>query len=118
MRFFFFFLRSMAVVAFSVGLVHCLLNQQIFFSTKILLKIVHTALFTHLKIILLQYFQFLAKYTVSKHVIPCETRLYHNRRRKLKFWGPSICRQTDIERTQTNALSHRLDKATASVIIE
>ena len=43
---------------FLVGLVHCLWDLQVLFSTKTTLKLGPTALFTHLKIILLQCFQF------------------------------------------------------------
>ena len=45
----------------SVGLMHCSRDPQTSFLTKISLKMSHTALFIHLKIILLQYFQFSAK---------------------------------------------------------
>ena len=48
-----FFLVENRVSAFLVGLVHCSRDPQIFFSTKFLFKMGHTALFTHLKIILL-----------------------------------------------------------------
>ena len=41
-----------------VGLMHCSLDPQISFFVKLSLKIGPTALFIHLKIILLQYFQF------------------------------------------------------------
>ena len=41
-----------------VGSMHCLLDLQVFFSAKKTLKLGPTALFTHLKIILLQCFQF------------------------------------------------------------
>ena len=44
----------------SVGLVYYLQNLQTSFLTKFLLKISLTALFIHIKIILLQCFQFLA----------------------------------------------------------
>ena len=44
----------------SVGPVHCSRDLQILFSAKFSLKLGHTALFTHLKIILLQCFQFSA----------------------------------------------------------
>ena len=44
---------------FFVGPVHYLQNLQIRNSLKFSLKLSPTALFTHLKIILLQYFQFL-----------------------------------------------------------
>ena len=42
----------------SMGSMHCLWDPQTFFLTKFSLKMDHTALFTNLKIILLQYFQF------------------------------------------------------------
>ena len=42
----------------SMGLMHCLWDPQTFFLAKFLLKMGPTALFTNLKIILLQYFQF------------------------------------------------------------
>ena len=43
----------MGVVAFSVGLVHCLRDTQTFFLTKLSLKMSLTVLFTYLKFILL-----------------------------------------------------------------
>ena len=49
----------MWLYAFLVVTVHCSRDSQFFFSTKLSLKIDPTILFTHLKIILLQYFQFL-----------------------------------------------------------
>ena len=55
--FFFSLLRSM-FQCFPMGPVHCSWDLQTYFSTKFLLKMGPTALFTHLKIILLQYFQF------------------------------------------------------------
>ena len=45
----------------SLSLMHGSQDLQTFFLTNLLLKMDHTILFTHLKIILLQYFQFLAK---------------------------------------------------------
>ena len=56
--FFFFFFWEKRVF---VGLVHCSWDSQTSFSAKLSLKMGLTALFTHLKIILLQYFQFSAK---------------------------------------------------------
>ena len=44
---------------FLVGLMHCSWDPQVFFLAKTTLKLGLMALFTHLKIILLQYFQFL-----------------------------------------------------------
>ena len=61
---FFFFLGKVCLCgfyAFLVGLVHCSWDPQISFLTKLSLKIGSIALFTHLKIILLQYFQFSTK---------------------------------------------------------
>ena len=43
---------------FLVGPMHCSQDPQVFFSLKTTLKLGPTPLFTHLKIILLQYFQF------------------------------------------------------------
>ena len=43
---------------FSVGHMHCSQDLQVLLSPKITLKLDPTVLFTHLKIILLQYFQF------------------------------------------------------------
>ena len=60
LRFFFFFLEAhfVAVVFFQWVLCTVHGTHKPLFSTKLSLKIGHTALFTHLKIILLQYFQF------------------------------------------------------------
>ena len=44
---------------FSVSPMHYSRDPQILYSTKKTLKLCFTVLFTHLKIILLQYFQFL-----------------------------------------------------------
>ena len=48
-----------------MGLMYCLRDPQTFFLTKILLKMSHMTLFTHLKIILLQCFQFLVFSKIS-----------------------------------------------------
>ena len=48
-----------------MGPMHCLRDPQTFFLTKILLKMSHMALFAHLKIILLQCFQFLVFNKIS-----------------------------------------------------
>jgi len=48
---------SMFVIK-TVGLVHCSQDPQVLFSPKTTLKLGPTTLFTHLKNILLQYFQF------------------------------------------------------------
>ena len=48
----------MQVCIFYVGFVHCLRDPQVLFSAKTTLKLGPMVLFTHLKIILLQYFQF------------------------------------------------------------
>ena len=48
---------------------HCLRDPQTFFSNYFFIKIGLTALFTHLIIILLQCFQFLAKQAVSKRTL-------------------------------------------------
>ena len=57
---------------FCVRLVHCSRDLQILFSTKTTLKLGLIVLFTHLKIILLQYFQFSVfssqQSTVSKQI--------------------------------------------------
>ena len=45
-------------LAFCVGPVHCLRDPQVFILANFSLKRGHTTLFTHLKFILLQYFQF------------------------------------------------------------
>ena len=64
--FFFFFLGRSAFQVWQW--VPCTIHKthKSLFSTKLSLKINHTALFTHLKIILLQYFQFSVKLAVSK----------------------------------------------------
>ena len=67
LRFFLFFCFcfekhiSVAVVVFPADPMYCSRDPQTSFSTKLSLKIGLMALFTHLKIILLQYFQFSAK---------------------------------------------------------
>ena len=63
-EFFFFFFGKVCLCgfyAFLVGLVHCSWDQQISFFNKTFIKIGSIALFTHLKIILLQYFHFSTK---------------------------------------------------------
>ena len=56
--FFFLFFCSAAIVDFVNGFVYYLRSHKLHFSTTFLLKMGSTALFTHLKIILLQCFQF------------------------------------------------------------
>ena len=54
------FSSMFASVHFLVGPMHCSRDLQVLFSAKTTLKLGPTTLFTHLKIILLQYFQFSA----------------------------------------------------------
>ena len=62
--FFFFFFKLAFVDIFTVNstLVHYLRTQKLYFLATFLLKMSPTILFTHLKIILLQYFQFQQKF--------------------------------------------------------
>ena len=53
------FARFPAMRFWMVGPMHCSRDPQVLFSAKLSLKLSPTALFTHLKFILLQYFQFL-----------------------------------------------------------
>ena len=60
----------MQVCIFYVGSVHCLRDPQVLFSAKTILKLGLTVLFTHLKIILLQHFQFLAISSIQINPTP------------------------------------------------
>ena len=65
--------------------IHCLWTHKYHFSIIFLLKMSHTILFTHLKIILLQYFQFFSFNKISS--IQTDQKChYFNFLREIVFW--------------------------------
>ena len=58
-----------ALGIFSVGPMHCSLDLQVRKNANVKLKLSPMALFTYLKIILLQYFQFLAISVIQTHLM-------------------------------------------------
>ena len=75
--FFLFFIHTFLwLLVFPVGLVHCSRDPQTFFLTKFSLKMSLTALFTHLKINLLQCFQFSVLSKISYIQIHLTSHIY------------------------------------------
>ena len=79
--FFIFYLVQPALVDFftlNSVFVHCLRTHKFHFSVIFLLKMGHTTLFTHLKIILLQYFQFQFSVSAKINSIQTDSLNYYN----------------------------------------